>query len=246
MKRLLLMFALGAMAVLTISSSAFAQHSGDEEDVFGCEDFATQTGAQALLSPEDPNKLDEDGDGKACEAGPEGKAEDGTKLAAKTGGDLDCIDFSSQKEAQARLKDKPSDADGLDVDNDGIACQIVPVPYKNAAADKAPVSGAKSAAKLDCDDFEYQQEAQMVLLRDGADPNGLDDDDNGMACEEELPGFAANEEYLQAAEVSATTDGGPDRWLLLVVAGGLAGPGALGVAAWQRHRSVGDRSTASR
>ena len=240
MKRLLLLFALGAMAVMTLATTALAQQQGAEEDVFDCADFATQTGAQALLEPKDPSKLDEDGDGKACEAESEGKAEDGTKLAAKTGGDLDCIDFPSQKAAQAKLKAKPSDTNRLDLDNDGVACQIVPVPYEDGASDREPVAGAKPTAKLGCDDFEYQQEAQMILLRDASDPNGLDDNDNGLACEEELPGFAANEEIIQAAQASASTpsSGGPDSWLLLAVAGGLAGPGVLGYAAWRRHRAL--------
>ena len=237
MKRLLLMFALGATAVMTLAPAALAQQHGAEEDVFDCADFATQTGAQALLGPEDGSKLDGDGDGKACEAGPGGKAEDGTKLASKTGGDLDCIDFPSQRAAQAKLKAKPSDADGLDLDNDGVACQIVPVPYKDGASDRTPVAAAKSAAKLDCTDFEYQQEAQMILLRDEADPNGLDENDNGLACEEELQSFAANEEVVEAAQASTTSSGGLDPWLLLVLAGGLAGPGAVGVTAWRRHRS---------
>ena len=238
MKRLLLMFALGAMAVLSLAPTAMAQQSGAEEDVLDCADFATQTGAQALLGPGDPSGLDGDGDGKACETEPGGKAEDGTKLAAKTGGDLDCIDFASQKAAQAKLKSKPSDGDKLDVDNDGVACQIVPVPYEDGASDRTPVAEAKSAAKLDCDDFEYQQEAQMILLRDTSDPNGLDDDKNGLACEGQLAGFAANQEDIEAAQDSALSGGDLDPWLLFAVVGGLAGPGALGFAAWRRHRAI--------
>ncbi|QIN77864.1 hypothetical protein GBA65_04290 [Rubrobacter marinus] len=232
---MLLMFALGAMAVAALAPAALAQQHGAEEDVFDCADFATRTGAQALLGPEDDSKLDDDGDGKACEIGPDGKAEDGTKLAAKTGGDLDCIDFPSQEAAQAKLKAKPSDPDGLDLDNSGVACQIVPVPYEDGASDRTPVAAAKSKAKLDCADFEYQQEAQMILLRDEADPNGLDEDGNGLACEEELESFAANEEVVEAARASTHSDGGLDPWLLLVLAGGLAGPGAVGVAAWRRR-----------
>lgn len=82
----------------------------------------------------------------------------------------------------------------------------------------------------------------MILLRDESDPNGLDDDKNGLACEKELPGFAANEEIIQAAQVSASTPskGGLDPWLLLVVAGGLAGPGVLGFAALRRRGLLED------
>ena len=242
MKRLLLMLALGAIAVMTIAPTVLAQQRGGEEDVFDCADFATQTGAQALLGPEDSSGLDKDRNGKACETETGGKAEDGTRLAAKTGGDLDCIDFSSQKAAQARLKARPSDADKLDLDNDGVTCQIVPVPYKDGASDRTPVVAAKSSADLDCGDFEHQQEAQMILLRDESDPNELDDNKNGLACEEELPGFAANEEVIEADRVSASIPpgGGPDPWLFLAILGGLAGPGALGFAAWRRHQALQD------
>ena len=52
MKRLLLMFALGAMAIMTLAPTALAQGHDAEEDVFDCADFATQTGAQALLEPD--------------------------------------------------------------------------------------------------------------------------------------------------------------------------------------------------
>lgn len=237
MKQLLLLFTLGAIAVTVLAPAALAQQRGVEADVLDCADFTTQTGAQALLDQEDTHKLDDDADGKACEAEPGKRAEDGTRLAARTGGDLDCIDFPSQKAAQAKLKAKPSDTNKLDLDNDGVACQIVPVPYKDGASDRVPVAGAKSVAKLGCADFEYQQEAQMILLRDESDPNRLDDDKNGLACEEELPGFAANEEVIEAAQVSAPSNGGLDPWLLLVVAGGIAGPSALGFTVWRRHRS---------
>lgn len=38
-------------------------------------------------------------------------------------GDQDCADFSSQAAAQAHLQADPSDPDGLDADNDGVACE---------------------------------------------------------------------------------------------------------------------------
>jgi hypothetical protein len=39
------------------------------------------------------------------------------------GGDLDCEDFGSRSEAQAYLEANPEDADYLDGDGDGIACE---------------------------------------------------------------------------------------------------------------------------
>lgn len=39
------------------------------------------------------------------------------------------------------------------------------------------------AADLDCKDFKYQEDAQAVLDQDPSDPNGLDEDNDGKACE---------------------------------------------------------------
>ncbi|MBA2276768.1 MAG: excalibur calcium-binding domain-containing protein [Chloroflexia bacterium] len=44
-----------------------------------------------------------------------------------------------------------------------------------------------SAQNLNCDDFSSQGEAQAVLAADPSDPNGLDGDSDGIACES-LPG----------------------------------------------------------
>ncbi|MET3901128.1 sugar lactone lactonase YvrE [Devosia sp. UYZn731] len=41
--------------------------------------------------------------------------------------DMDCKDFRSQEEAQAYFDAQgPGDPDGLDRDNDGIACETLP------------------------------------------------------------------------------------------------------------------------
>lgn len=39
--------------------------------------------------------------------------------------DLDCIQFATQAEAQANLNANPTDPNGLDVDNDGVACETI-------------------------------------------------------------------------------------------------------------------------
>ena len=140
-----------------------------------CDDVATRRGAQALfeISSKDRFEMDKDGDGVACEARPGEAAEDGTKVGAKTGGDLDCVDFASQKAAQASLRDEPSDPQKLDPENNGVACEIRPTDYEDTATDLAPVAEARSDADLDCGDFEYRQEAMMVWFRDQSDPNDL-------------------------------------------------------------------------
>ena len=62
-----------------------------------CSDFSTQEEVLAALEQDlsDPNGLDRDNDGKACESLPSG--------ADSTKGDLNCSDFSTQEEAQAIL-----------------------------------------------------------------------------------------------------------------------------------------------
>jgi len=113
--------------------------------------------------------------------------------------DLDCSAFSTQPEAQAVLDADPSDPNGLDGDDDGIACESLPsggsvLPTPPAAqepvaeappAEEQPVA-AQAAAQdvLNCSDFDYQEDAQAELARDPDDPNGLDGDDDGIACED--------------------------------------------------------------
>ena len=66
MRRLLLLSATLGM-VLLVASPAFAQSGADGG--FNCIDFATQEEAQAFFDadPSDPEGLDADGDGEACE-----------------------------------------------------------------------------------------------------------------------------------------------------------------------------------
>lgn len=82
--------------------------------------------------------------------------------------DLDCADFVSQQAAQANLIAYPSDPNGLDADNDGVACE-------NAAYDD-------TSDDLNCIDVT-QAEAQAVYDADPSDPNNLDADNDGIACE---------------------------------------------------------------
>ncbi len=53
---------------------------------------------------------------------------------------LDCEDFISQADAQAELRDNPSDPNNLDDDNNGIACDAF--PYDAPVRDETPVGPA--------------------------------------------------------------------------------------------------------
>jgi len=46
----------------------------------------------------------------------------------------------------------------------------------------SPPAGA-AADQYDCTDFVYQEDAQAVLDEDPSDPNGLDPDQNDVACD---------------------------------------------------------------
>jgi hypothetical protein len=206
--RLLLALLCAAVAVLTLASGTALAQDGEqvspedpideksvvktppEETLLDCKDIATRRGAQAYfdLYPTDRFALDKDNDGLACEtASGATTAEDGTALGAATGGDLrDCADFASQAAAQNHLRNNPHDPYAVDVDNDGIACQITFTEYDDPAQDLTPVVGANFfGADLDCQDFEFQQESQMVYFEDVKDPNDLDasaNNDGSKVC----------------------------------------------------------------
>jgi hypothetical protein len=88
---------------------------------------------------------------------------------------LNCGDFDSQKEAQRVLDRDPSDPNNLDADNDGMACDTY--PYEDDGG-----SGGGNG-DLDCADFANREQAQAVFDRDPSDPNRLDADNDGVACE---------------------------------------------------------------
>ena len=116
---------------------------------------AVQAEAQAALDadPGDPNDLDADGDGVACEfeASSTGEVafEDGSGMVADSAApaprqyerspDLDCAGFGSREEAQAALDADPTDPGDLDADADGVACnELFSAPPTRAEAPTAP------------------------------------------------------------------------------------------------------------
>jgi hypothetical protein len=139
-------------------------------DLYDCSDFETQEEAQAQLLPGDPYGLDGDNDGQACDTLPSsGTTSGGPPIGGGGGGDLDCTDFANQEEAQAVLERDPGDPNGLDADNDGIACE--------------ELAGGGGDGELDCASFATQREAQAELESNPSDPNNLDADGDGVACE---------------------------------------------------------------
>lgn len=91
---------------------------------------------------------------------------------------LDCDDYNSQAEAQAALRQDPSDPDVLDEDegpDDGIACETT--DYDDPARDETPVAAAienGGSASPDPDPEPRQQRRQQRngLMDSGASGPG--------------------------------------------------------------------------
>lgn len=138
-------------------------------DAFACIEFATQADTQAVLKadPSDPNKLDADRDGIACnELGGSrdttpvkaivanfkcGRSDprtarcpqrsrpfDPARYVASGQDGYDCGEFASQADAQQVLQYSPQDPNKLDGDGDGIACPDRPGPKNLTPVGRAP------------------------------------------------------------------------------------------------------------
>jgi hypothetical protein len=118
-----------------------------------------------------------------------------------------CGSYQYQEDAEAALH--AGGHGNLDGDNDGIACESLPhrgsstptttprgpstptpvasTPKHTGTATRAGSSSTRptrsAITDLDCRDFASQAQAQRVLDRDHSDPNRLDADHDGVACE---------------------------------------------------------------
>jgi micrococcal nuclease len=101
--------------------------------------------------------------------------------APDPGVDKDCGDFRSQAEAQAELERDPSDPNNLDGNGDGEACETYSY---GAGGGGAGSGGSGGGGDLNCADFATHGEAQREYAKDRTDPNNLDADGDGRACED--------------------------------------------------------------
>jgi micrococcal nuclease len=119
------------------------------------------------------------GIGGGC-SGSESQSVGGSASAGSgTDSNLDCASFVYQEDAQRVLKQDPSDPNYLDGDGDGVACEDLP-----STDDQSPGVSRGGDVNLDCASFATQEEAQRVLRQDPSDPNYLDGDGDGVACED--------------------------------------------------------------
>ena len=116
----------------------------------------------------------------------------GSDVPLSDGDDATCSDFVNQAAAQAALNDDPRDPHGLDLDLDGIACEtpfvtpVVPTALPTALPTASTTLPASPAAldgrDVNCVDFTFQEDAQVVFDRIAGDPYNLDPSGDGLAC----------------------------------------------------------------
>lgn len=126
-----------------------------------------------------------------------------TSTGTQQTGDVDCPQLT-QQQAQAIFDADPSDPNRLDADNDGIACEDGDGAAQPAAPTTTQYGQTEAPAQgdLDCIDFATQAEAQATYDTDPSDPNGLDADDDGVACES-TTSVAAGTEFEDGSRVIA-------------------------------------------
>ena len=107
-----------------------------------------------------------------------------------------------------------------------------------------PMTGTAAGADVDCADFPTQGQAQAVLVADPSDPNGLDGNKNGTACEDFDFTRASSAESTQvsslpAGGVAAGDGSSADTDVLPYALGGLALAAAAGCAVAARRSARG-------
>ncbi len=136
------------------------------------------------------------------------RQQNGEAAQPETPAAVSCSDFKNAARAQAAFDKDPEANAALDTDGDGIVCAETDVPADPAGgqsegrgnrrdqstparnqADTEPADvvidqprRSQGAEDLDCVDFDFQEEAQLVYNDDLTDPFNLDPNADGFAC----------------------------------------------------------------
>jgi micrococcal nuclease len=108
-------------------------------------------------------------------------ASQSASLGSGADSNLDCASFETHEQAQRVYEQDLSDPHYLDGDGDGVACEEL---AENQPDDQPSSAGSSTDSDLDCASFATHEEAQKVLEQDPSDPNYLDGDGDGVACED--------------------------------------------------------------
>ena len=97
----------------------------------------------------------------------------GTALAQDN---LNCDDFATQEEAQAEFDSDPSDPNGLDADNDGIACEDLSSSGSGTDTGTGTGTGTGASGGTGSDDDRVSKKPSADDDRVSKKPSGGDDD----------------------------------------------------------------------
>jgi hypothetical protein len=164
-------------------------------DALNCSDFTFQEEAQAVYDrdPTDPNGLDGGpngaGDGVACESLPRRSSADPVTTTPTT-------TPTTTTTATPTTTITPTTT----------AAGATTTAVTTSQAPAAPVDAAPAAtADRDCADFPTQAEAQAVLVAGPSDPERLDADSDGIACEQQ---FGTEGQQVAVHPVGGVATGG--------------------------------------
>jgi hypothetical protein len=155
--------ALSGAAVLTLGAGPFVGMASAAPSAavdYNCTDFTYQDDAQAKLLPGDPYRLDADHDGVPCQNLPH-RGSSAAKPASTT-----TSAGSATKSATGTTRAATTRA-----------------ATASSSGTTSTHTTRPAIADLDCGDFATQAQAQRELDRDSSDPNRLDGDHDGVACE---------------------------------------------------------------
>jgi hypothetical protein len=205
------------VALLALSGTAQARD-------IDCGDFPYQEDAQAVLAadPTDPNNLDSNHDGVACETRPHrpaaGMSADETTSTTETAttttppAALVAADSSTTVTTDATTTDTTSATSTTTTDTtttDTTTDTATTTSYSDdgssdSNSDDSSLSTSSGDGK-DCADFASQANAQAALAAEPSDPDNLDADDDGIACEQH---FGAPGQQVEVYPTGGVDTGG--------------------------------------
>jgi len=160
-------------------------------DLYNCDDFQYQEQAQAVLDadPSDPHGLDGGSsggpDGVACESLPHRPVTTPPTTTTPPPTTEPTEELSEDPAPPVEHHNEESD-DSHDAPSTTPTHESAPI-HPASTGGSGGSGGAELAAvdrDRDCADFPTQAEAQAALMNDLSDPERLDADDDGIACED--------------------------------------------------------------
>lgn len=169
------------VALLALSGTAHAQ------DLNCREDFEYQEDAQAVLDRDrsDPNNLDSNGDGVACETLPR-RGSSGTTTTTTTEAAAWAIsDPTTTAATSSSTSTTASTTSTVSATTTSTTSSDSDDDSGSSSDDSdSGSSSSTSGDDKDCADFTSQADAQAALTAESGDPDNLDADDDGIACED--------------------------------------------------------------